>query len=659
MIPFVILALIAGALAAVSLIPDGSEFYTSLPMVTLWAALFVTSSIVIVKKRLWRNWRSFILHLSFLVIICGAGITHFTGTNTTLHLRIGESARTDGPEVTLVDFRTEYYDGTSAPRDFVSRLSSNGRLYEVSMNNVADIDGYRFFQTACDSDGGGSTFTLSHDPVGTAVTYAGYILLLVAMIACSVGHRKAVVLLAVFLWQGADAAPKAIPEDIADAMSSLAVYHNDRIAPLSTLASDFTKKLTGSSSYDGLTPEQVLTGWLFYYDDWKAEPCIYIKDPATRAEFGGRKMVSLTDFFTPEGYRFEDSSHPEANEKFSIASSAAAGSMWKLFPIRSEKGATSWYSPVEPLPDNTDVADWHIARHSLSLLAQLAQEQDWDGMRDAIGKIAAWQKKQAGETVPTRFERQCEKWYMTSGSRPEIPGLMIVCGILMLVFRLRRAAFIISAVSLLLVSSLMAANWVASGHLPLSNGHETMQLMSFCTLLFTLILSRKNESINAMGLIVAGLALMVAWMGQRTPQVTQLMPVLNSPLLSLHVLTVMIAYSLLAIMALSGLMWLCGRKDMLHTARTLLRPAVFMLTAGIFIGAVWANVSWGRYWGWDPKEVWALITMIIYSFPLHPSILPSFRNDKIFAFYCVLSFASVLMTYFGVNYILGGLHSYS
>ena len=121
----------------------------------------------------------------------------------------------------------------------------------------------------------------------------------------------------------------------------------------------------------------------------------------------------------------------------------------------------------------------------------------------------------------------------------------------------------------------------------------------------------------------------------------------------------MIAYAGLAIMALAGAAWLLGKRDVLAVSRRMVRPVVFLLATGIFIGAVWANQSWGRYWGWDPKEVWALITMIVYSFPIHTATLKFFKCDRIYAIYTLVAFLCVLMTYFGVNFVLGGLHSYA
>lgn len=166
------------------------------------------------------------------------------------------------------------------------------------------------------------------------------------------------------------------------------------------------------------------------------------------------------------------------------------------------------------------------------------------------------------------------------------------------------------------------------------------------------------------GILICGFALLVSMMGESNPKITQLMPVLQSPLLSIHVMVIMISYTLFAFMMLNGVAALISRdnekSEYLKTvSNIMLYPALFLLTAGIFIGAVWANISWGRYWGWDPKEVWALITMLIYSLGIHQNSLKWFSKTRNFHLYCIFAFLSVLITYFGVNFILGGLHSYA
>ena len=196
----------------------------------------------------------------------------------------------------------------------------------------------------------------------------------------------------------------------------------------------------------------------------------------------------------------------------------------------------------------------------------------------------------------------------------------------------RMFGYALIAVMTLHLSVLLVLRWIVSGHVPLSNGFETMQFMAWSVLILT-----------------------------------PLMPVLHSPLLSLHVMVIMFSYALFAMIMLIGIQGLVcqHRGDIVRSeslaalAHFLLYPAVFLLAAGIFIGAVWANVSWGRYWSWDPKEVWALVTMLIYMAPFHSSSIKCFRNTRFFLFYCIVAFLSVLITYFGVNFLLGGMLSYA
>ena len=170
-------------------------------------------------------------------------------------------------------------------------------------------------------------------------------------------------------------------------------------------------------------------------------------------------------------------------------------------------------------------------------------------------------------------------------------------------------------------------------------------------------------------MLVVGFVRLVAMMVDANPPITPLMPVLSSPLLSLHVTVIMIAYALLLFVMLNGIAALLpvssgsGRVAARERARVisllLLYPAVSLLVVGILIGAVWANISWGRYWSWDPKEVWAMLTALAYALPLHWKSFPLFRKPRFFHAYCVLAFLCVLVTYFGVNLILGGMHAYN
>lgn len=675
--PFVLMGLVAAALAVISLFPASSGLYTSWPMIALWAILAAAGIAAMIYKRLWRRPLVFALHVALLVILGGAAVTHFFGSSATVHLRIGETAEVGGHAVTLEDFNIDYYPGTRAPRDFISTIAVDGNGgRRLSVNNVADVDGMRIFQSACDSDGRGSTLTISVDAAGTAVTYFGYGLLFLTMALLSLPHRLLrrfglAAVLAICGAATADAAtptatlamgsPKALPADVAEAFDSLCVDYNGRIAPFSTLARDFTVKISGSDSFSGLNAEQVLTGWLFYYDYWKSVPCIRIKKKASREALGiDGKMVSVSDFFDSDGsYRLGGEGHAEANAIFSLISQAATGSLWKMFPAGTDADI-AWYSPVDDLPAELDTDQWRTVRHSLGLLASMAAANDWAGMRHTVGALARYQERVSPQgSLPSPSRRRAERAYIAVASSPAGAVTLAVAAIVLMFAgnaRLRRFALVLAAV---FVASMIALCGFASGRIPMANGMETMMWMSLLTILVTLTASRRYPDLLAPGLLCAALALAVAVMGHASPQTGPLMPVLRSPLLSIHVFSVMAAYALMALMAVCGVATLAGRPGMLAPARAMLRPAVFLMAAGIFIGAIWANNSWGRYWGWDPKEVWALITMMIYAIPLHTASLPAFRRRWTFAWWTVAAFACVLITYFGVNFLLPGLHSYA
>ena len=161
---------------------------------------------------------------------------------------------------------------------------------------------------------------------------------------------------------------------------------------------------------------------------------------------------------------------------------------------------------------------------------------------------------------------------------------------------------------------------------------------------------------------VAGCALLLLWWLDAFPK-GPLMPVLRSPLLFLHMIPIMVSYALFALLALLGVAGLVVKEEAserLHNVGlVILYPAVFLLTFGTFLGAVWANISWGNYWAWDPKETWALVTLLVYSLPLHGRAVPAFDRPRFFHLFMIIAILCVLVTYFGVNMLLGGMHSYA
>lgn len=663
---FVLLMILTIALAVISCLGNSESAYTSLPMVMLWGATACTAFWYILKRKLYHNAAVFALHCAFIVILLGALITFLTGSTDTLHIRVGETVKIGNITVRLDNFEVIYHPGTMAPADFVSSLTVDGHEATVAMNKVFSHKGYRFFQSAYDPDSRGTILTVNHDQAGTAVSYIGYVLLLVAMLWCMIDKRIrrkcAIIALALMSTTAANAEPQVLPESTAREFGNLFVYYNGRVAPLSTLAADFSKKITGSLSYNGYTPEQFLTGWIFFYDSWKNEPCFKIKDSATRTKLGIEgKYASITDFFSPTGeYLLTDATHSEANEKFGLASTAAAGSLWKVFPVNVEGESLKWYSPADKVSTDMELDKWHFVSHCFNYLAELAAKSNWEGLESAVKKVKLYQEKEVPPGIlPSPYRVKAEKLFTSlASSTLPIAGLAL-CGLILFFYFSIPVSRTVAVAGSLWIAFLIILNWIASASVPMANGYETMQWMALCACLCGVCMPRKYGHAIPLCIFVAAMALLVALFGQNNPQVTQAIPVLRSPLLSIHVLTVMLAYSAFAIMALCGIAYLAGRSNLIQLSRAMLEPAVFLLAAGIFIGAVWANQSWGRYWGWDPKEVWALITMIVYSFALHRGTLIKMRSDRFYAIFTIIAFTTVIMTYFGVNFILGGLHSYA
>lgn len=710
--------------------------YSSVPFVILWGVTAITSLLYIIKSKLHRQPVIFLLHLSLLFILAGAFTTWIYGEQGTMRVRQGEqqTSFTDSKgishqlpfSITLNQFEIIYYKGTLAPMDFISHISVADKdchrqiQGKVSMNHIFSYQHYRFYQSGYSEDNEGSVFSVSHDPYGIGITYAGYTLLLLStvffffspqsrfrqLLKSPLLHRSLTVILFLFAFslnsnflKANSTSPKVLPREVAEHFGDLYILYNNRICPLQTFARDFTVKLYGSSSYKGLTPEEVLTGWLFYYDSWKNEPIIRIKSNEARKllEIEGN-YARLKDYIsTINEYKLEKMMNhirsgeqvtdkrgiEEADEKFNIINLVCTGAMMKIFPCRNIAGKTlEWYSQSDQLPQDMDNDKWVFIRKSMSYVNEMIVMKKYNDACLLLEKIKKYQQKECDGLLPADNKFKAEKIYNQFDYSKSVAMACICIGLICFIYychcmasqkRTSRKAIIILNILLWIVFTYLSAaiclRGYVSNHLPLSNGFETMQFMAWCTLLLTFLLQRKFAMLLPFGFLLCGLTLMVSMLGESNPQITQLMPVLQSPLLSIHVVVIMIAYSLLAFIMLNGVTAVILHQSQKECkeqierlqiiSQIILYPAIFLLAIGIFIGAVWANVSWGRYWGWDPKEVWALITMLVYALALHPRSLPWFHRTMFFHVFCITAFITVLITYFGVNFLLGGMHSYA
>ncbi len=615
----------------------GEHIYGAWWFSALWGVLTIAACAYMLKQRMYKRLAVFLLHLSFVVILAGAFTTHLFAKRGTVRLRTGVTeinyVDKEGKverfpfSLKLKEFRIVNYPGTDAPLDYQSVVESDREEVFVSMNNIGNIDGYRLFQQSYDTNGKGVTLGVSYDPWGIAITYTGYHLLLIGIIATLLSrktrmrelYRKAMRPLAVILFlspltshfsplSASDGLP-VIDKDIAHRMGTIHVLYNNRICPLNTVATDFAIKMTGSASWHGYSADEIFFSWMIYYSPWEKELLLNNK----------RK---------------------DADERNAVAEMFYNGQFTKIFPYclpHNDQTTVNWYSPGgQVLPRDIPVKEQFFIKQSMDFLTEAIVTGQKDRAFEIIAKIKLFQREMIGDLLPSEIKTKAELFYN----------------------KLRSIKFPV------FITLQLGLRWWLSGHIPLSNGYETMLFMAWVLLVLTVILFRKFRVIIVIGPLAALCCLGVAMMTGGGSQISPLMPVLQSPLLSVHVMTVMCAYALFALQLLLGIyaLFLKRKKEKLERAtalsQLLLYPAVFLLTTGIFLGAVWANVSWGNYWSWDPKETWALITLMVYAIPFHSASIPLFRRPLSYHLYMVCAFLSVVITYFGVNYLLGGMHSY-
>ena len=703
------------------------HIYTSAWFVVLWAALAVVAAVYIVLRKNKSNISTSVLlvHASFLVILLGAFTSWNMAESGTIHLRQNETTSTMkdeegktkelGFEVSLKDFNVVNYPGTDAPMDYVTTLTANTQEIKVSMNNIGSFNGYRFIQSGYDSDMQGTTLGVYHDPWGIGITYTGYALLFISLIATMASkktrmrhlYRKALSLQGAKAWAvtallavssfatSANAQEMVkIDGDIADDFGKICVLYNSRITPINTVATSFVTKLCGKPTWDGLSSNQVFAGWIFDVPYWETVKMIEIKEKKAQELLGiNGKWASFDDFWDSynnykldaplkKAYKDGDTKLQkqlrDADEKFNIIRMLYGGEMLKMFPYAGKQGHMQWFAPGQPLGNlKLDEKELVFIKKSMDYLAESIITGDKVRAEEIAKKIYSYQHVRGKAVVPTKFRIYTEIFYnKTNAQRLPVMLYLTLSLVLAIVSTLslnngkqkktRLVSSVLTWVMLIHTTLLLALRWFVSGHLPMSNGYETMQFMAWATLIVTLVMQKRFLPVKQFGPLLSSFALLVAMITDGNPQITQLMPVLQSPLLSVHVMVIMFSYALFGLTALIGLQGLIAHhrkqeekeQQLAALSQFLLYPAVALIAIGIFIGAIWANVSWGRYWSWDSKETWALITMLIYSAPLHADI-KWLRKAQHMHIYMLLAFLSVLMTYFGVNYFLSGMHSYA
>lgn len=607
--------------------------------------------------------------------------------------------------------------------------------YHIYMNHVLDYNGFRFFQSSYDHDEKGSILAVNHDYWGTLFTYIGYILLATGMFLSLINSKsyfaqlgrflkrfdnnsKGILgLILIFLLLGSTSLsaqsshisfrqiPVVNPQQ-AEEFGRLVVQSNDgRIKPVYTLASQILRKMTRKTTFHGQTPDQVFLGMMTHPHLWEQVPMIKI-DNKKLAKIVGIKghYASFLDFVNTKTKTYKLQPYVEkayearpihrgmfdkevirVDERLNIAYMVYSGRFLKMIPDPHHPDHP-WFSPASKITDLTG-KDSLIA---VSLIPQYLKSLA-DGNRpmanEMITGIRIYQQKFGSSVMPSQTKLNAELLYTKLMIFLRLAIFYSIIGfiLLMLVFAdiLRNSSVIRKIMKWVLFLIILGfafqtfgliLRWYISGHAPWSDGYESMIYIAWVTMLAGLIFSKRSLLTAAATTILASIILFVAHLSWMDPEITNLVPVLKSYWLMIHVSVITASYGFLALGAMLGFLnlilfilksprnyeRLTGKISQITAIneRTLI-VGLYMLTLGMFLGGVWANESWGTYWGWDPKETWALVSVLVYAFISHMRLIPGLKSKFTFNAASVLGFFSILMTYFGVNYYLGGLHSYA
>ena len=721
-----------------------AHYYGAWWFILIWAVLAALGAFYIIKRKV-KCASTLALHLSFIIILLGALLTHVSAKRGMIHLRIGQPTDTYMAQdeeqgmkeeklpfsLCLKKFEAKMHDGTNAVADYSSKFTvidgddkSEG---EVSMNNIYSHRSYRLYQSSYDEDGKGSVLAINADPYGIPVTYTGYALLFISLVWMLFdpkgGYRKLLkstllkkgaLMTALILSMGniqtlhAESATgnlqnAVLPKETAEKFGELHILYNDRICPVQTFALDFCKKIYGARSYQGLTAEQVLSGWVFYGNTWANEPFIKIKSGEMKTAMNLPDYASLNTFFNREmgGYTIgqyvqeyyngqQDKFHQQAADidgKIQIIMELREGVSLKVLPYTFTKnvkatkdhpfikaGTTTWFSPVDKLPQAVEQQHALYIRNVFSLLNGDVKAGNTSRVNEFFVKMKKYQEVSSGNSLPTATQYKAERINNAFPFATILFMANLTLGFIALFYTIYRmtkkreikvlniALPILLGVSFLALTFGLALRWIISGNIPMSNGYESMLTVAWFVMLISILMQLRIRIVMVFGFLISGFFLLVSHINQMDPAIGQMMPVLNSPLLSIHVSIIMMSYALLSLTFICGIMGICMRshgEELQALSRIFLYPALTTMGFGIFIGAIWANVSWGNYWSWDSKETWALITFMIYAVVVHTQSLPVFRKPLVYHIYITLAFLSIAMTYFGVNYFLTGMHSYA
>jgi len=504
---------------------------------------------------------------------------------------------------------------------------------------------------------------------------------------------------------------KVSPEHAAKFGRLIIQDEGGRMKPVNTFSSELLRKVSKSDVYKDMNSDQVFLSMTQFPRIWFEVPLIYINlgNDSIRKIIGidsKQKYAPFIAFFDNNGnYKLSsylekaykdavpnkfETDFIETDRKVNLLNAALSGSILRIFPVPNEEN-NKWISYLQFNEAKITGIDSTFTRNILPLymasLDSASVSKNYTNADFYLKSMENYQKKFGSKVRPSEEKINSEITYNKYDIFKKLYYLYMLSGVLMLIFTIVNIFFEKKAIRItinafhILIGFLfalhtvgLAARWYISGHAPWSDAYESMIYVAWATMFFTLAFDRKSKLTVASGTFVASMILMIAHWNWMDPSIANLTPVLNSYWLMIHVAVIVGSYGpftlgmVLGVVSLLLMLFTNDKnkvkmdlniKEITYINEMALTIGLVMLTIGNFLGGQWANESWGRYWGWDPKETWALISIMIYAFVIHARFVPALRGKWIFNLMSVLAFYSIMMTYFGVNFYLTGLHSYA
>ncbi len=483
-----------------------------------------------------------------------------------------------------------------------------------------------------------------------------------------------------------------------------------RMKPVHTLSREVMRKLSRKESLYGLNADQIVLSMFANPQGWYHLPLIKLgTHEAIHRELSvAGDLATYAEFFTQSGsYKLQDAVSKaygmeqadrgmyekelmKVDERVNIMSMILSGSLFKIIPNPNDP-AQAWASTHVhahgSAPAETPQLASDFFQAYRDALVRGMTSGDYAEADRLVGELKSFQQEKGGDIVPSETKIHAEIFLNKLNIFTRLAGMYMILGVVLLFFlflsvfkpeiRLKnvyRVLFALILIGFAFHTIGLGIRWYVSGRAPWSNGYESMIYIAWTTTLAGLIFTRKSFGGLAATMVLAGIILFVATLSFLDPEITPLVPVLKSYWLTIHVSMEAGSYGFLMLGAIIGILNLSlmiflreSNKnrvkrmvtEMSHISELTLIGGLFMVSIGTFLGGVWANESWGRYWGWDAKETWALVTILVYAFILHMRLIPKLKGLFAYNLATVFGLATVIMTYYGVNYYLSGLHSYA